>query len=80
MTPPPTEPTRLAPHVCDYVDPDGTTAGACHLTAPHGGRCPTCVVDVGGGRTVAATADDCDHQPGWETALLCPVRDCAVHG
>jgi hypothetical protein len=58
------------PHVCDYRDPDGTTAGACHLAAPHGGRCPTCY----------RAGLDCPHQPFWETQLLCPHRsDCVVH-
>lgn len=68
---PPTNPIRLEPHVCDYRDLDGTTAGACHLSAPHGGRCPE--------PSCGLAASDCSHQPYWETVLLCPERDCEVH-
>lgn len=66
--PPPTQPTRVTPHVCDYREPDGTTAGTCHLFPPHGGPCPDCGLAV-----------DCAHVPRWERALLCSVRDCEVH-
>ena len=56
MSPPTTAAPR--PHVCHYVDPDGTTAGTCHLCAPHGGRCPTCdgPADAADG-TVGVTGD-----------------------
>lgn len=86
---PPTGSTRPEPHVCDYVEPDGTTAGVCHLLPPHGGRCPTCVdvIGVAGPAgpgdltvTVHATAATCVHQPAWETQLLCPYpADCEAH-
>lgn len=66
--PPPTRPVRALPHVCDYREPDGTTAGTCHLFPPHGGPCPDCGLAV-----------DCTHVLGWERALLCSVRDCEVH-
>lgn len=71
-------------HVCDYVETDGTTSGACHLIGPHLGRCDRCVVEVGrtvAGEpiTVAATATDCVHQATWELSLLCPYLDCEVH-
>lgn len=56
-------------HVCDYVDADGTTAGACHLTGVHGGRCSEC------GRT----ARDCEHQADWELNLLCTQQACRPH-
>lgn len=70
----------MTPHVCHYVEPDGTTAGACHLIEPHGGRCARgCVVDLGDGRTAHATAAECVHQAAWELALLCTEPNCEVH-
>lgn len=74
--------SRPPPHVCDYVDPDGTTSGTCHLRPPHGGRCARgcrVALTADGTVTTAATADDCAHQAEWETMLLCPHLDCAVH-
>lgn len=80
-----TAPHPPRPHVCDYVDRDHTTAGACHLRPPHGGRCARgCVVDVAFGLVTAhavitADARDCVHQPWWETVLLCGDPGCEVH-
>lgn len=52
-------------HVCDYVEPDGTTLGTCHLAGPHGGRCPAC----------DEAARDCEHV----LRTACPVAGCVVH-
>jgi hypothetical protein len=52
-------------HVCDFVEPDGTTVGTCHLVGPHGGRCPACDLE----------ARDCEHV----LRTACAVLTCTVH-
>lgn len=53
-------------HICDYVEPDGTTTGACHLPGPHGGRCPQC----------GMAAADCPHTM---SVGPCEVDGCVMH-
>lgn len=53
-------------HLCDFVEPDGTTMGVCHLPGRHGGRCWHC----------GMTAAECAHRA---DPPKCDVHGCKMH-